>query len=227
MRVLITRPEEDSARIAQLLEEMGHEPILLPLLTLRFLDGPDVALDGVQAVLATSANGVRALARRSPRRDVPVFAVGPQTAKAARDEGFATVQNAKGDAHALARETLGWAQPGGGALLHVRGADGGSVLAEALAADGFKVLQSVLYDVAPPEAPPAEFASALARAEAVMVFSPRSARVLRDCAQGLDATHAVAVCISQAAASSLKPMRFAALRIAPKPNQNAMLACLG
>ena len=45
-------------------------------------------LDGVQAILATSANGVRALARRTPRRDLPLFAVGPQTAARGAEAGI-------------------------------------------------------------------------------------------------------------------------------------------
>ena len=49
-------------------------------------------LDGVQALIATSANGVRAFAARDPRRSLPVCAVGDATARAASDAGFADVE---------------------------------------------------------------------------------------------------------------------------------------
>ena len=95
-----------------------------PLLTVQIFDGPKLALDGMQAILATSANGVRALAVRSDARDVPVFAVGPQTADAASQAGFIRVRNADGDAVALADAVSGWADPKAGALLHAAGAEG-------------------------------------------------------------------------------------------------------
>src|ERR1700722_5354367 len=88
MRVLVTRPAEDASRTAETLAKLGHAALIAPLLEIRFLDGPGISLAGVQAILATSGNGIRALARRSPRRDIPVFAVGTRTANVARAEGY-------------------------------------------------------------------------------------------------------------------------------------------
>lgn len=222
MRVLITRPEEDAARIAKLLAERGHIPVVAPLLRVRFLDGPEIALDGVQAILATSANGVRALARRTARRDVPLFAVGPQTAGEASAAGFAIVRNAQGDAAALARATRGWAAPGGGALLHVKGAEGDGALAHLLQQAGYAVRSVVLYDVAATDA-----ALDLDAIDAALFFSPRSARIFRERAAGLSTGAVTAVCISQATAEALAPLVFRAVRVAAAPNQAALLDCLG
>ena len=66
MRILITRPAEDGAQIAARLADMGHEGLVAPLLTPRYRapGDPDFAepdFTGVQAILITSANGVRAL----------------------------------------------------------------------------------------------------------------------------------------------------------------------
>jgi uroporphyrinogen-III synthase len=91
MRVLLTRPREDSEQLAELLRARGHLPIFSPVLDIGFLDGPEVVLDDAQAILATSANGIRGFARRSRQRDLPVFAVGPQTATASKDAGFTRV----------------------------------------------------------------------------------------------------------------------------------------
>ena len=88
MRILVTRPLEDGKEIAARLAEMGHQALLAPLLTPRFQDGPEPDLTDVQAILATSANGIRALARRTARRDFPIFAVGPQTTEEAQKAGF-------------------------------------------------------------------------------------------------------------------------------------------
>ena len=103
MRVLVTRPEEDSDRLAVCLGAIGVEVLPEPLLSIDYLDGPMLNLDGVQALLVTSANGIRALARRSTARGTPVYAVGDASAGAARDVGFTDVASASGvDAEAFA-----------------------------------------------------------------------------------------------------------------------------
>src|SRR5437868_13477440 len=97
MRLLVTRPQEDAESFAALLRNRGHLPIVAPLMEVHFLPGAPIAFDRVQAVLATSANGVRAIAGRSSRRDIALYAVGPQTAEAARQAGFPIVISAEGD----------------------------------------------------------------------------------------------------------------------------------
>jgi uroporphyrinogen-III synthase len=230
MRILVTRPIEDGAEIARRLAVMGHRALLAPLLTVRNHPGPPLPLAGVQAVLATSANGVRALAARTAARNVPVFAVGPQTADAAARAGFIRVRNAKGDALALADAVRRWADPAAGPLLHAAGEEADSRLAEALGAHGFTVKREALYRVeAETQLPPAA-TEALARGtvQAALFFSPRSARVFVDCVTraGLSTAGLVAVCISAATARALAPLSFAEVRIAAAPNQAALLACL-
>lgn len=230
MRVLVTRPRQDAEEIAVLLRAAGHAPVLAPLLEVNFHDGATLALDDVQAILATSANGIRALARRSARRDIPVFAVGPQTAAAAQDAGFSQIRNADGDALALADATTRWATPEKGALLHVSGGSGEGRLADTLTQAGFTLRKAVLYEVTTRDHLPPEAAKALAEGviDAALFFSPRSARIFRDCVsrENLACDSVLAACISAATAHALTPLRFAAVRIAAAPNQAALLACL-
>jgi uroporphyrinogen-III synthase len=232
MRILLTRPLDDSLRIAELLRARGHTALIAPLMEIRFRDGPEISLDGIQAVLATSANGVRALARRSARRDVAILAVGPQTAAEAQALGFTEVRNAQGDAAALALAVEKWAEPERGALLHVAGREASAQLARKLTERDFEVRTAVLYDAAPAETLPAEITQALAEGnlDAAMFFSPRSARVFVECidgaALGAKCAGMTAYCISQAVADRLAPLTFAALRVAKNPNQEALLALL-
>lgn len=230
MRILVTRPLEDGMEIARRLTAMGHEALLAPLLTVRIHTGPELALAGVQAVLATSANGVRALAARTPARDIPVFAVGPQTAEAARQAGFVRVRSAEGDAVALADAVADWARPDAGALLHAAGEEGSGWLAQTLAGRGFQVLRELLYRVdATPDLPP-DAVHALERGEvgAALFFSPRSARVFADCVARarLSMAGVIAVCISAGTANALADLAFAEVRVAKTPNQTALLNCL-
>jgi uroporphyrinogen-III synthase len=228
MRVLVTRPAEDATETARQLRLMGHEALVAPLLTTRFFDGPEISLDGVQAILATSANGVRALARRTPRRDVPVFAVGPQTASEAQKFEFEQVRNADGDAAVLALTTRRWASPEKGALLHVGGGGNDGKLMQSL--EGFTLRQEILYAVTPAEALPAAAAAALRMGEigAALFYSPRSAAAFRHAVQAekLSLEEVIAVCISQAAATALEPLVFREVRIAALPNQPSLLKLL-
>jgi uroporphyrinogen-III synthase len=228
MRVLITRPKEDAVTIAALLKERGHEPIVAPLLEVRFHDGPEIPLDGIQAVLATSANGARALARRTTRRDVPLFAVGPQTEQEARNHGFASVRNAEGDSRTLAAAAAQWAAPTNGPLLHVKGAEADGALAALLKAQGFDVRTLVLYDVAAISELSSQTRGLIAdgKLDAALFFSARGARIFGEKASGLDLGNVIAVCISEATAAALSPLAFGEIRVAAKPNQDALLACL-
>jgi uroporphyrinogen-III synthase len=232
MRVLVTRPLDDALEIQILLAARGHQVIVAPLLRVEFRRGPDIDLTGVQAILATSANGVRALARRTARRDLPVFAVGPQTAQAAETVGFDNVRSADGDAVALAQAVPNWTSPKAGVLLHAAGADAAGKLAEALTSAGFNVRSEVLYDVLSVGALPANAVDEVAanRIDAVLLFSPRSARAFVQCldAAGLTqhASRMVGACISEATAAALAPLGMKEIRVALRPNQESLLICL-
>lgn len=233
MRVLVTRPAEDAMETATLLRERGHEPVIAPLLGVRYHDGPPLDLDGVRALLATSANGVRALARRTARRDLAVFAVGSQTTETARAAGFSDVCNADGNSENLANAVRGWAVPGDGVLLHAAGAEAEGRLADILAAAGYRVRTEVLYDVpAVSELPPiAHMALAENTLDAVLLLSARSAHVFAACVAKAGLASAclrlTAVCISEAAAKPLAGLAFKDIRIATRPNQASLLDCLG
>ena len=92
MRLLLTRPMVDAMVVAEQLAGQGHDVLLSPLIDIS-LDREAVLppLDAQRALAFTSANGVRALmaqlqagnlasADRAAWRNLPVFAVGPQTA---------------------------------------------------------------------------------------------------------------------------------------------------
>ncbi|MGB8366185.1 MAG: uroporphyrinogen-III synthase [Rhizomicrobium sp.] len=232
MRVLVTRPRGDAQETAAILRARGHEAVIAPLLDIRDRAGAEIALDGVQAILVTSANGIRALAKRALRRDVKVLAVGAQSNRAARDAGFTDVEHAAGDAAALAALAAAQLAPGDGVLLHAAGAETRGALAATLAAKGFTLRTEVLYEAVPVEALPVRAADALAenRLDAVLLYSPRTARIFATllARAGLrDSCRAVtALCISQATADALAPVAFRAVRVASHPDQDALLALL-
>ena len=68
MRLLVTRPEPDALKLRAALEERGHEATVEPLLSVSFDDTDPIDLEGVQALIATSRNGLRALKLASAAR---------------------------------------------------------------------------------------------------------------------------------------------------------------
>lgn len=233
MRFLLTRPREDSEALAAALSARGHESIIAPVMEVRFRAGLPIALDRIQAVMATSANGVRALAARSTGRDITLYAVGPQTAEAAAAAGFGPVVSAEGDSAALAELVAAKADPAGGPLLHAAGAETAGRLVQSLQSRGFTTQVIVLYDAVPATSLPDEALNALSAAaiEGVLLFSPRTARTfaalvaaakLEQACAGIDA-----FCISAATAAALAPLSFARVVVASVPNQTAMLSLIG
>ncbi len=232
MRLLVTRPREDAVSFAELLRARGHTPIVAPIMDVRPHDGPPIALEGVQASLATSANGVRALAHRTRKRNIAVYAVGPQTAEAAKSAGFKTVHSAEGDSTALVELVTARADPAKGMLLHAAGAETAGRLRQALQAKGFTVETVVLYDAVPASELPDNAKDALREGtlDGVLVFSPRSAKTFATLTTEakLEASCArlEAFCISAATAAALSPLSFARVSVAGAPNQDAMLALI-
>jgi uroporphyrinogen-III synthase len=228
MRILVTRPLEDGVEIAAQLALRGHQALLAPLLEPRFHTGPPLEetgdLDDVQAILATSANGIRALKTRTARRDIAVYAVGPQTAQEARSSGFSNVRSADGDAKTLAEATMGWASRQG-VLLHVCAQDAPGTLAQLLGEGGFTVRRHALYSIESAPQLPAEARAALQEGalDAVMFFSPRTARIFAGLAHDLPTDGLAALCISPATAQALGGIVFARTLVASRPNQQAML----
>ena len=232
MRLLITRPREDAEALAAILNGRGHEAIVAPLLELYFMPGAEISLDGIQAVVASSANGIRGFAARSPERNLPVYVVGPQTAETARQSGFADVISADGDAAALIAKVVERTNPAKGKLLHAAGSETAGHIKQALEARGYHVDASVLYEAIPVESLPA-VAHVELRANllgGVLMFSPRTARIfaalvakdgMEENCRRLDA-----FCISAATADALSPLPFARLAVAGSPNQAAMLDLL-
>ncbi len=236
-RLLITRPQADAERTRDALETRGHEGVIAPVLRIvpAPLDTRALGRDrnAAQAVLATSANAVPALAAAPGRRETPVYAVGPHTAAAARAAGFAAVIDAHGTAEDLAVRVITDLAPAAGPVLHLRGAETKPGLAARLAQAGFTVADHVAYRAEALETLPADGAQALAArtVHAVLFFSPRTAQVFGTLTHraGLtgDLAAAAALCISPETAARLDRPAWGTVICADAPNLDAMLDRVG
>jgi uroporphyrinogen-III synthase len=227
MLVLLTRPLDDSRLIAEMLEDEGIDCLIWPLTriapTVMELKLPFTT----QGLLFTSANGVRALAALTQRRDLPALCVGKATAAAARKAGFLNCFTADGDARALADLAR---RSGLRTFLHPRGRDAAGDLKGWLAESGQQVTEAVLYQAEETGPPSAPVASALARGEVdvVTVWSRRNGAILarRLAATGAALAETTLLAVSPAAAEPLAEAGFGRIRIAEAPDRTAMLAAI-
>ena len=229
---LITRPEPDASALAGALAALGHRGLVAPVMAIETATGVQLDLDDVQALAFTSANGVRAYVANGGSRDVPVFAVGGVTAKAAAEMGFAEVSAAQGTVRSLADRIAGDLDPTGGAVLHVRGSDVAGDLQADLEARGIRVRRAVLYSAVPVVGLPASVCAAIhERACAgVLFFSPRTADLFVRLATRAGVMGALgdldAVCLSPAVAARLEPSVWRTILTAKRPTANDLLDLL-
>jgi uroporphyrinogen-III synthase len=231
-RVLITRPWEDAEPLAAWLTERGHEALIDPMLDIERLPAPEDDRTGVQGLLFTSANGVRAYG--SPVDPLlPVYAVGAATAAAARSLGFQAVVSAAGDVSALAALVIESCTPTAGVLLHIAASDRAGDLAGLLTQAGFDVHRQVRYRARPAEAlTPATVAALTAgKIDVALLFSPRTARTLGTAIAlaGLAGACRVvtAACLSAPVAeAAAEAVPWGRLWVATSPTQESLLAVL-
>jgi uroporphyrinogen-III synthase len=209
MRVLVTRPRADAEDLVGELAARGHNALIEPLLDIRVRDvQPDVR--DVQALLITSANGVRAFAQLSDQRDLRVLTVGEASAEAARKAGFIGVESADGDAEALARLAIDRLDPADGPLYHAAGTVTAGALQTRLTDAGFEVRRTPLYEAVPAErlSEPTRTALSEGTLDAALFFSPRTAKVFVTLLYAEGITQASrqirAICLSDAVASALR-----------------------
>ncbi len=231
MKVLLTRPLDTSRALAEALEDEGIDPMIWPLTRIV----PTVAAlklpPNTGGLLFTSANGVRALAALTKRRDLPAFCVGKATAEAARIAGYRDCSAAGGDARSLVDLAR---RSGIREFFHARGHDTAGDLKGWLKESGLRVTEAVVYQAEETGPPPAPVAAALARGKVglVTIWSRRAgailARHLAASGAGIDATldNTGLLAISPVAAEPLEASGFHRIVIAEAPNVVAMLAAI-
>lgn len=216
MRVWVTRTQPHAEATADLIRALGHDPVIAPVLEVRFLD-PKIDTGGIDALAFTSRNGVRAFARLSERRDLPVFTTGEATADTAREVGFGEVSAAGGGVEDLA-------------ALIVQRASAKTVLWPAPiepAGDLVGLLESA--GVKATAVPAYETRSASVQApiaDCVLIHSAKAARIVADICGTLPVEEMDVLAISEAAAAPLMNSGFRSVAIAAHPNETALLNLL-
>lgn len=245
--ILLTRPLADAQIIERRLREYGvyeygaHEcgvreygdkVLCAPIMTIDPRPIDEDIPDDTQALIITSANGVRAFAAVVSRRDLAVFAVGRFSAAAARQLGFSQVNSADGAVDDLCDLIIARLKPEDGALVHPAGSHTRSRLTQRLKEAGFSIHRLVCYHASIVRKLPVVIAQVLRRqsVRAALFFSPRSAgefvRLVEE--EGLcHCLHRVeALCLSSMVQRVLRPQDWKVIRTARVPDTDALLELL-
>jgi uroporphyrinogen-III synthase len=235
MHVLVTRPEPDASATRAQLEALGHEVTVEPLLQIEPLPIDAEAFAGAQGLIATSRNGLRALAAGSAltaARTLPIFTVGPGTAELARTQGFHRIIESGGAARDLVPLIASRADPAGGPLVHAAGEVPALDLAAALTEHGIAVRTLTAYRAVAAERLTPSTAQRICDGaiDAALLMSPRTAAILARlvASAGLteQARRLTFLCLSQGVAEELRGLAPPHVEIAAEPNSAALLAVL-
>lgn len=223
----MTRPQDDAKDMAAELAARGHTCVVAPMIEIAHTPAP-VDLEGVQAILVTSRNGIRALSEATDQRDVPVYAVGDATAAEAQAMGF-TAESAEGDVAALNALVRAALRPDRGKLLWVTGKQVRGDLRADLRSAGFQVERVVLYEARPVTDMPDSCAAALDTGEidGVLFFSPRTAQTFVSILgmAGLEraAQSVTAFCLSPAIAAAIADVPWRDVLVARRTDRASLL----
>ena len=142
--LLMTRPPDASERFAASLRARGllFRPVISPLFAIE-PRGPLPGTEGLRGLIFTSANGVACWDALGGRKDLPVYTVGPATARAARAAGM-VAQGADGGVEELRDWLLALKPPV--PLLHVHGTHVSGDLSGQLTRAGLQCGSVAVYD---------------------------------------------------------------------------------
>ncbi|WP_095202747.1 uroporphyrinogen-III synthase [Mesorhizobium carmichaelinearum] len=233
LRVLVTRPEPGASRTARRLQDMGFQPVVLPLTETVALRADSGLIPGdAVAVAVTSANAVRHASKDviAALAALPCHAVGARTAEAARKMGFSSVIEGSGDAEALAKSIA--ASLPGKAIAYLCGRVRFPVFEQRLEAAAVQVRAVETYDTHPVRHSDETILALLSGqpVDAVLLYSAKAAAALqilvkRPALQGaFEKTQVFA--LSARIAAAFDGSAGKAVSIAEQPDEEALLALL-
>ncbi len=232
MRILLTRPHDQSLATAALLREGGHEALIAPMLRIEPVDAPPFPTKDVAALAVTSARAVEELRKRpecAALSSLPAFAVGDRTAEALRTAGFTATAAAAGDAQALAETAIDRLAPSAGVVLYPCGCERRGELDEALVAAGFTVRLVELYRARMVETLPDDIRTELAqgRIDRVMIYSQRTGEAFLHAlnAANIDPAALHVLAISRQAGAPLEKAG-ARVSVSVRPDEASLLELL-
>lgn len=222
--VIVTRTLPGARDTAENLTRLGFAPLLSPMLSITETGFAPGDLAGVRHLIFTSANGVRAVRGAELSPDLTAWCVGPSTADAAREAGFANVIEGDGNAEDLARLIL--ASHPDGPLLHIANEAAAGELVAALKSGGLEARFSAPYRTDAAASLSAEALDALAGPGPVILLLHSAKAASAVAASRPLLGNAGLVAISEAALAPLQTEANLGHWIAARPNEESLMDAL-
>ncbi|MEH6629316.1 MAG: uroporphyrinogen-III synthase [Halopseudomonas aestusnigri] len=226
---IVTRPTVDQEPFISELKAVGREIVLSPVFDIHFFQGDALNFSNVQAILITSANGVRAICQRSNDFNLPVYCVGDSSAQTARDVGFENVFSANGDVADLAELINSNLSSHEGRLLHPAASKLAGDLGGLLSEKGFHYQREILYEAKALESLNFNIIDQIKYNEIkeISFFSPRSSKIFLKLIKRAEIEKELiecrAYCLSSAVAKHLEPIDGMEVKISDHPTRQSLL----
>lgn len=214
----------DAAEYAEAIETLGFTPLHFPLLTIKSLDVPLPDLSRYKSIIFTSINGLNEFSKILDERTLPVYAVGEQTAQAAREAGFTVAGVGAVGAADLAKIL----PPEGRPYLHISGVD----VAEEIKVGGLKIDRLPIYKAEKIKTLSDECIALIEskKVAAILFFSTRAVDNFVDIVVNNNIQHDIssiqALCLADSMLESARRLQWKGVRVAKAPNRTGMLKLL-
>lgn len=224
--VLITRPIEDATELADDIHALGYETTIQPFLIIEPVDVTLPDMTAYDALIFTSANGIKAFCAVDTHRDTPIYVVGQNTQKTAEKYGFSTIINADGSLKEL--ESLLNNQEKHQKLLYLRARD----IAHPLQTH-HKMEEVIIYQSIRNHDIPSDLVTSIQNADFshILFFSRRTAQHFvtfihhtPSLETGLKRTKAL--CLGDSMLEFLEELPWHSIHIADMPNRQGMVDLL-
>ncbi len=200
--ILLTRPKDSAVHTKYVFEERGFEVFCEPVLTISYVNRPFKEHEKAHHI-TTSAAGIRALARLTPNRHMPLWCVGKQSKAVAQDLGFQSVFCPQEGENALSLfEAITETVPQQTPLVYVHGSHLSVDLKSLFMEKGYAIFTYEAYKTKPSVELSEECLHLFhqKRIQAVTLYSEETARIFIRLVEfyGLESLleHCVALCLS-------------------------------
>jgi uroporphyrinogen-III synthase len=228
--VLITRPLKDAQEVMRILAQKRIRSLIDPMLHIIPVDCPPLILKDVQALVATSLNGIRRLCQLTLSRHLPLYVVGKVSAQEAHQMGFNRVYEAQGSVESLLALLKDRLNPYEGKILYITGEERRGDLVQILSNQGYKVERIITYKALPSSSlkPETQEAIITGRLNAILFFSPRTSQIFvkltKVYAKAFE--HMIAVCMSPEVANPLRLFKWKEVLLAQERSGQSMVEVL-
>tara|TARA_Y100000590_G_C15699429_1_gene1006285 strand:+ start:946 stop:1671 length:726 start_codon:yes stop_codon:yes gene_type:complete len=232
VKILITRPEPDASDLTIKLISKGYKVLKSPIVDIIEYKNNLTDLDNISAVITSSKNGIRSLARANKNRNICLYVVGQASKEEAERIGYTNIRVGPGDAIGLCDLICDKLSPSHDDLIYISGRHQSFDISGYLISKKFNIKKVVLYEVKAKKDFPKKIIEAIKNNEidALLFYSPRVAEIFVEFIQEKNLANQVknfdVFCISAKVAKKIENVGWRRVLIANYPDQKSIFSLL-